>query len=379
MARHRSVAEATPESGLHIVGRKANILVDAINELRGFGLDHVVPLPELVLVGDQSAGKSSLMSALAEIQLPRSEGICTRCPASIQTLPKKEWTCTVSLEKKFVHTGAKPKKSPPKDRPFLPWIERNNVDVIDFKTIHDKNELEVVMKWAQTALLNPNSNVEEFIPGTGARANANDTRTEEKFSPNVVRIEISGPELPSLLFYDLPGIFQSASNPEDQYLVEVFRNLAKRYIMRRNALIICAVQMRTDPSNSCTSAVIRELNANARCLGVLTMPDQLQGGRHLEFESILRGEAHRFGHGYFVTKQPGPNTKLHGPNYHTDARREEEDFFDTEELWTHDWAIFRERCGTTAIQKYLSQEFARQIAARYFIFTPTVNFANSML
>ncbi|KAH8816037.1 P-loop containing nucleoside triphosphate hydrolase protein, partial [Xylogone sp. PMI_703] len=350
--------------GLQIVGRKANILVNAINELRSFGLDHVVPLPELVLVGDQSAGKSSLMSALAEIQLPKSEGICTRCPASIQTLPANEWTCKVSLEKKFAYQPDLRQYKPTKERPFPPWVERNQVEVNDFKTIRDKNELEVVMKWAQIALLNPNANFEEFIPMSGARVQADDQRTEERFSPNVVRIEIAGPGLPSLLFYDLPGIFQAASRPEEKYLIKAFEQLATRYIMRRNALIICAIQMRTDPSNSRTSAVIGDLKANSRCIGVLTMPDQLQGGqKHPEFEAILKGDAHCFGHGYFVTKQPGPDTKLSGPTYHIDARREEEEFFDTAELWAGDWAVFRERCGTAAIQKYLSQEFARQIAA----------------
>lgn len=60
--------------GFEIVGKNVKILVDAISDLREFDLSHVVELPELVLVGDQSAGKSSLMSALTEIQLPRDQG-----------------------------------------------------------------------------------------------------------------------------------------------------------------------------------------------------------------------------------------------------------------------------------------------------------------
>lgn len=45
------------ESGLHIVGRRVQVLVDAINDIRGMGVDYLVDLPQLVLVGDQSAGK----------------------------------------------------------------------------------------------------------------------------------------------------------------------------------------------------------------------------------------------------------------------------------------------------------------------------------
>jgi hypothetical protein len=84
--------------GLELVDQKVKILVDAISELRKLGLGHVVQLPELVLIGDQSASKSSLMSALTEVQLPNDQGICTKCPANIKTSPSDTWTCQVSLQ-----------------------------------------------------------------------------------------------------------------------------------------------------------------------------------------------------------------------------------------------------------------------------------------
>jgi len=91
-----SMALAKPQ-GLEFVGSKVKILVDAISDLRRYGLQHVVELPELVLVGDQSAGKSSLMSALTEVKLPRDQGICTKCPANIKTSPANKWSCKISL------------------------------------------------------------------------------------------------------------------------------------------------------------------------------------------------------------------------------------------------------------------------------------------
>jgi hypothetical protein len=51
------------ESGLHIVGRRVQVLVDAINDIRGMGVEHLVDLPQLVLVGDQSAGESTQNAA----------------------------------------------------------------------------------------------------------------------------------------------------------------------------------------------------------------------------------------------------------------------------------------------------------------------------
>lgn len=79
-----SIASRMPAPGasLELVGEKVSLLVNAIEELRKLGLKEIdTELPELVLVGDQSAGKSSLMGAIAEINLPKDKGMCTRCPA----------------------------------------------------------------------------------------------------------------------------------------------------------------------------------------------------------------------------------------------------------------------------------------------------------
>jgi len=69
---------------------------DTLGDLQLLGVSHDVPLPELVLVGDQSSGKSSLMSALARLNLPTSSGICTRCPFHIHMRPSRDSHWSVS-------------------------------------------------------------------------------------------------------------------------------------------------------------------------------------------------------------------------------------------------------------------------------------------
>lgn len=89
-----SIASRMPAPGasLELVGEKVSLLVNAIEELRKLGLKEIdTELPELVLVGDQSAGKSSLMGAIAEINLPKDKGMCTRCPANIKTSSADTW------------------------------------------------------------------------------------------------------------------------------------------------------------------------------------------------------------------------------------------------------------------------------------------------
>ena len=51
----------------------------AVQNLRHLGVeDLVLPLPKIVVVGDQSTGKSSLIEGISEIKVPRKLGVCTR-------------------------------------------------------------------------------------------------------------------------------------------------------------------------------------------------------------------------------------------------------------------------------------------------------------
>lgn len=361
-------------SGLEIVGEKVNLLVAAIEELRQLGLREIETLlPEIVLVGDQSAGKSSLMGAIAEINLPKDMGMCTRCPANITTAPADEWSCKVSLHESyhFTFTNVKNHKVRPKATPFLPWVENDDPRPVirAFAETRNKQELERILQWAQFALLNPSTDYHAFIPGTGsiAESGLQDGHAHEAdFSPNIVAIEISGPRLPALSFYDLPGVFSGSGHPETQYLVEVFEALVTKYVGHDNALIILTMNMSLDPEHSRTSALIRKnAKAEKRTLGVLTNPDRIpEGSLHKGWDDVVRGTRHVLQRGYFITKQPGNNFSPGQEDYHVKARREEKHFFDTNPLWTGEWSGYQERTGTGAIRKYLSQEFAQLISKK---------------
>ncbi|KAL9683731.1 hypothetical protein QQ045_021156 [Rhodiola kirilowii] len=60
---------------------KIRPLLDAIDKLRHLMImKEGIQLPTIVVVGDQSSGKSSVLESLAGISLPRGQGICTRVP-----------------------------------------------------------------------------------------------------------------------------------------------------------------------------------------------------------------------------------------------------------------------------------------------------------
>lgn len=70
MATTSSLADLQSEEQSHVL--------DIVQQLRQVGLDSVLSLPQLVVCGDQSAGKSNVLEALTEIPFPRNDNFCTR-------------------------------------------------------------------------------------------------------------------------------------------------------------------------------------------------------------------------------------------------------------------------------------------------------------
>jgi hypothetical protein len=58
-------------------------LLDEIDKLRASGVQDFVSLPQLVVCGEQSSSKSSVLEAIAEVPFPRKENLCTRFATEI--------------------------------------------------------------------------------------------------------------------------------------------------------------------------------------------------------------------------------------------------------------------------------------------------------
>ncbi|KAI9876220.1 MAG: hypothetical protein M1830_007009, partial [Pleopsidium flavum] len=352
----------SPESneGLEILGRGVKELVQAIQALRQLGVeDLVLPLPKICVVGDQSVGKSSLIEAISEIKVPRSVGTCTRCPLEINLTEsvesKGKWVCKVWLHKKYMRIDQSPAGS--RARPLGPWAPQEPEDFL-FATIHSKEEVGEVLYWAQLATLNPGQPYEKYTPGEHAYT----ARTfASKFSPNVVRLDISGPGLPNLSFYDLPGVINVAEIEEERYLVNLVKNLVKEYIRADDCINLLAIAMTDDAANSSAMGIIREIGAQNRTIGVLTKPDRVQRGESFEqWKMMLSGEKYAVKHGYYVVKNPGQGS-LDQRIDHSQARAEEAEYFTGKEPWSSELSIYSERFGTAQLQTALSQKLTAQI------------------
>jgi hypothetical protein len=74
-----------------------------IKLLRNCGIEGLIQLPKIALIGNQSSGKSSLIEAISRVKVPRAAAIYTRCPMEVilSRSDSESWKCTVSL--RFEH------------------------------------------------------------------------------------------------------------------------------------------------------------------------------------------------------------------------------------------------------------------------------------
>jgi hypothetical protein len=69
-------------------------VLDIVDKLRRTGLSGVVELPQLVVCGDQSSGKSSVLEAITEIPFPRKENLCTRFATEVRSTSLPLWSAS---------------------------------------------------------------------------------------------------------------------------------------------------------------------------------------------------------------------------------------------------------------------------------------------
>lgn len=277
-----------------------------------------------------------------------------QCPVQITTSDESEpWKCTVSLVLKYNYFG----KNVPEDDEdafipgdFHPWVISRQPTTVPFRMVHDKKDLCEVIQRAQIAILHPSDEPTKYVKGRMPKT------YEVGFSPNYITLDITGPGLPSLSFYDLPGVIAHAEKPEDEYLVGLVKNLVRNYVRDEHSLILLACSMESDIHTSNAFGIVRREQAGDRCIGVLTKPDRAPEGHPVSiWNEILSGQKFALKHGYYVTKQPNQNQLGFR---HKEARAMEQCYFEDEEPWATELGRYKHLFGTTHLQHAISRKLA---------------------
>ncbi|KZS86992.1 P-loop containing nucleoside triphosphate hydrolase protein [Sistotremastrum niveocremeum HHB9708] len=297
-------------------------LMALITQLRGLGAQADLDLPRIVCIGNQSAGKSSLVEAISGITVPRDAGTCTRCPTECRlTASSGKWECQISLRIEFDTKGKRLSK--PK--------------IVQFGAIiKDKTLVEIALRRAQAQIL-AGDPTDKGTMSKLLMMNEDEIRTFseqasfQKFSKNTICLDITAPDVVDFQFIDLPGIIQNAE-PE---LVNMVETMVTENITG-NSIILVTLPMSDDLENQKAARLAQIADPEGRrTIGVLTKPDTLTAGSvrsRANWVDIIEGRKHPLHHGYYCTRQPDDSERARKISPE-EARRVETEFFQKTEPW----------------------------------------------
>lgn len=267
-------------------------ILDTVAQIRKCGLDGVLSLPQLVVCGDQSAGKSSVLEALTEIPFPRNDNLCTRFATEI-TMRR------AASDLLIVRVIPDPKR---------PLSEQNTIRAFR-ETITDFDGLPVVMAKAMTVM--------------GLDPTVSGSATTRAFARDILSIEIEGPGRPQLTLVDVPGLIQTETKGVTRQDRDMVTEITDFYIEQPRTICLAVVSATNDYANQPILTKVREVDPTGeRTLGIITKPDRLDQGSGSEaaFLALARNEDIFFKLGWHVVK----NRKFEEASYSFEERNASE-------------------------------------------------------
>ncbi|KAI9510555.1 dynamin protein dnm1 [Russula earlei] len=206
-------------------------LIKLVNKLQDTfsNLGGELDMPQLVVVGSQSAGKSSVLENIVGRDfLPRGQGIVTRRPLVLQLIHTPggdEWGQFLHLDKRFV----------------------------DFSEIRREIEQETFRVAGQ------NKGVSK-LP---------------------INLRIYSPNVLDLTLVDLPGLTKIPVGDQPSDIERQIRGLVLEYISKPNCVILAVSAANVDLANSDSLKLARSVDPQGRrTIGILTKLDLMDAGTH---------------------------------------------------------------------------------------------------
>ncbi|KAL1720013.1 P-loop containing nucleoside triphosphate hydrolase protein [Schizophyllum commune] len=331
------------------ISSKSRAMLDLVNKLHAIGIRAEIDLPQIAVIGSQSAGKSSLIEAISGITLPRAAGTCTRCPTEcLLSHSSTPWQCIVTL--RFWTDARGQALAMPRS--------------VTFGTaITERHLVEERIRRAQRAILNPNVPVDHFLADDyDADEPASDSQLT--FSRNCIELKISGPDVADLSFIDLPGLIASVSRTGNTNDIQLVEALVKSYIEKPSCVILLTVTCETDFENQPAYGLAKQYDRDGkRTVGVLTKPDRIPTGEETRWLSFIKNITEPLDNNWFCVKQPSSQDLKQGLSY-KQARTREDEFFSSTPPWTDLEAVYQRYLRTPNLVERLSNILSDLISKR---------------
>nr|GLL31808.1 dynamin-related protein 4C-like [Ipomoea trifida] len=269
----REAAEAIDAPIISSYNDRIRPLLDCVDNLRRLKImQEGIQLPTIVVVGDQSSGKSSVLESLAGISLPRGQGICTRVPL-IMRLQNQPNLATPELQLEF--NG----KTVPTDEA---QIEKSIIEAT------------------------------EEIAGHGKGIS---------HTPLTLAVKKNG--VPDLTMVDLPGITRVPVHGQPEDIYEQISNIIMEYITPEESIILNVLSAASDFTTNESIRMSQKVDKTGeRTLAVVTKADKAPEGL---LEKVTADDV-RIGLGYVCVRN-----RIGDESYEL-ARNEEAKLFDAHPL-----------------------------------------------
>ncbi|XP_077474291.1 dynamin-2 isoform X4 [Stigmatopora argus] len=281
-------------------------LIPLINKLQdafsSIGQSCNLDLPQIAVVGGQSAGKSSVLeNFVGRDFLPRGSGIVTRRPLILQLVNNK------AEYAEFLHCKSK--------------------KFVDFEEVRAEIEAET-----------------DRITGSN-KGISNIPINLRVFSPNVL----------NLTLIDLPGMTKVAVGDQPVDIEHQIRDMLLQFITKDSCLILAVTPANMDLANSDALKIAKEVDPQGlRTIGVITKLDLMDEGT--DAKDILENKLLPLRRGYIGVVNRSQKD-IDGKKDIRAALAAERKFFLSHPAYRH----IAERMGTPHLQKALNQQLTNHI------------------
>ncbi|CAG8947206.1 unnamed protein product [Penicillium salamii] len=271
--------------------------LNQIDRVRANGVGDHVALPQLVVCGDQSAGKSSVLEGISGIPFPREDGLCTRFATEIVMRHDQQ-------ESRMTATITPHSAREDEDKARLASFR------IEFR---DFSELPDIIRAAGQIM--------------GVRMSESEVDAPA-FAADVLRLELVGNTGLHLTIVDLPGLISVSEDVRDVQLVS---DLVDSYLKSSRTIVLAVVPASSDVD---TQGIIQRARHHdkdgVRTVGIITKPDLINAGTEQRVARLAKNlDRTKLNLGFFLLKNPAPAELLRGITPHA-RQRAEQDFFSSE-------------------------------------------------
>lgn len=316
--------------------------------LGALGQTTTLDLPQIVVVGGQSSGKSSVLEAIVGRSfLPRGHGIVTRRPLVLQLYNTNTTSGPIDTDGEDTDDV---------DNNDDDDISIGNQEVDEEERGYNNANVEIEFQnseeWGEFLHLpgrrfyNFTSIRQEIVRDTDRLTGIN-----KGINAKPIFLKIYSPHVLALTMVDLPGIAKVAVGDQPIDIEQQIRDMCFTYIDNPNAVILAVTSANTDIANSDALKLAREVDPSGdRTLGVLTKLDLMDPGT--DASDILKNKVIPLRKGYIGVVNRGQKD-VESDLSIRDGLRKEMHFFRNHSTYGHDRSL-EHKLGTKNLAKSLN-------------------------